>query len=101
MIATENNATVFGIQYGGQLFYSNNLNDAIKYGKASNNDAQINLGAGVGWVNDVWVLKSEVSSIILSDMSSETTSDKSSTIISETTSDTSSTIISETTSNTL
>ena len=96
MIATENNATVFGIQYGGQLFYSNNLNDAIKYGKASNNDAQINLGAGVGWVNDVWVLESEVSSIILSDMSSETTSNTSSTIISDASSDTTSNTTSDT-----
>ena len=38
MIATENNATIFGIQYGGFLFYSNNVkatecivNAAIKY----------------------------------------------------------------------
>ena len=69
LIAIQNNATVFGIQYGGQLFYSNNVNDAIKYGKAANNDAQSNLGAGVGWVNDVWVLESKISSIIQSETS--------------------------------
>ena len=58
-IATNNNATVFGIQAGGELWYGTSQSDilsALKYGAVSSNACQSNLG--VGWQNNVWVRES-------------------------------------------
>ena len=58
-LATSTNATVFGIQAGGELWYGTAQSDvlpALKYGVVSSNACQSNLG--VGWQNDVWVLES-------------------------------------------
>jgi hypothetical protein len=59
-IATANNATVFGIQYGGQLFLGNDINAAKQYGPVGNNACQTSLNAWSSLQNDVWVLDSSI-----------------------------------------
>ena len=59
-IASANNATVFGIQYGGQLFLGNDINAAKQYGPVGNNACQTSLNAWSSLQNDVWVLDSSI-----------------------------------------
>jgi hypothetical protein len=65
-LAGQVGAKVFGIQYGGYLFYGDDVDAAMKNGKAPNDSCTNNLGAGIGWVNDVWALNDSDSSSVVS-----------------------------------